>query len=148
MSPQPETYTFLLDRAFGGKSMAQAFSECAAPLGHQVERLEAYFVHDTEDEVWLPEAGRRGWVVVTRDQRIMLNQRERQALLDHGVAAFIYTGGNASGQTSTRTLCEALYAMETVLRLHARPFIAKITREANVLLVWDSAGPLKKPKSY
>ncbi len=148
MSPQPDTYTFLLDRAFGSKTVARALAERAVPLGHRVERLDDHFPPDTEDEVWLTEAGRRHWVVVTRDQRIMVNQRERQALLDHGVAAFIYTGGAASGQESSRILCIVLRTMEVILQLHARPFIAKITKEPNVLLVWDSTGPLKTPRRY
>ncbi|MGH2652816.1 MAG: hypothetical protein ACRDHV_00460 [Actinomycetota bacterium] len=46
------------------------------------------FPQDTDDEVWLREAARRGWIVLTRDDRIRYRPGEQKAILEAGVACF------------------------------------------------------------
>ena len=46
------------------------------------------FSQDVDDEVWLREAGRRGWVVLTRDDKIRYRPGEQQALIEAGTAVF------------------------------------------------------------
>jgi len=41
----------------------------------------------SKDEVWLTEAGKHDWVVVTRDLHIRYRAIEREALLGAGVRA-------------------------------------------------------------
>jgi hypothetical protein len=50
------------------------------------------------DEEWLPLVGERGWPVIMRDKRIRRRIREKRALVDAGVQAFVLTG---SGQATT-----------------------------------------------
>ena len=54
-----------------------------------IEWLEPRFPDDTADEIWLAEAGRQGWVVVTRDKQIRRRYAERRAILDNNVGCFI-----------------------------------------------------------
>lgn len=44
------------------------------------------FSQDVDDEVWLREAGRRGWVVLTRDDKIRYRPGEQQASTEAGTA--------------------------------------------------------------
>ena len=46
------------------------------------------FAQDTDDEVWLKIAGERGWVVLTRDDRIRYRPSEQRALIEAGTAVF------------------------------------------------------------
>ena len=46
------------------------------------------FPQDTDDEVWLKIAGERGWVVLTRDDRIRYRPAEQRALIEAGTAVF------------------------------------------------------------
>ena len=46
------------------------------------------FAQDTDDEVWLAEAGRRGWVVLMKDDRIRYRPGERAMVLSAGVPCF------------------------------------------------------------
>jgi hypothetical protein len=46
------------------------------------------FPQDTDDEVWLREAARKGWIVLTRDDRIRYRPGEQQAIIEAGVACF------------------------------------------------------------
>ncbi len=43
-------------------------------------------------------AGSRGWIVLTKDERIRYRPNERRALLRSGVRAFILTGRNLTGE--------------------------------------------------
>ena len=46
------------------------------------------FPMDTPDEVWLREAGARGWVVLMKDDRIRYRPAEQAAVLESGVRCF------------------------------------------------------------
>lgn len=45
-----------------------------------------------KDHIWLPQAGKKDWLVIMRDQRIETREREKAALLNNGVRAFVLTG--------------------------------------------------------
>lgn len=44
------------------------------------------------DETWLPVAGSKGLVIVTRDKRIRSKPVERQLWIDHKLRGFVLTG--------------------------------------------------------
>ena len=70
--------------------------------GATVERLTDHFSKGTPDEKWLAEAGRKRWIVLTRDKRIRYRQLERLALQKAGVRAFVFTGGNVTIEDAGR----------------------------------------------
>ena len=47
--------------------------------GLRVELHDTHFAQDCPDEEWLPEVGRRRWIVLTRDLRIRYRAIEREA---------------------------------------------------------------------
>jgi len=89
-------------------------------------RATQRFPRGTPDEVWLTEAGREGWVVLTRDKRIRYRILERMALESAGVRAFVFTGGNVTMADTAAVLASAIPAMESVVRSEAPPFIFNI----------------------
>lgn len=46
------------------------------------------FAQDTDDEVWLREAGRRRWIVLTKDEKIRRKRGEQRAITDAGARCF------------------------------------------------------------
>ena len=78
--PLPEL-TLFLDENFGTTTVADALRKA----GIKVEVLADHFERGTRDETWLPEVGRRGWAVVTKDKRIRHRQVEMDALMGAGV---------------------------------------------------------------
>ena len=74
---------------FIDRSIPRGVADALACVRNDVQWLEPRFGPDTPDEEWLAEAGREGWVVVTRDKRIRSRAAERQAILDHDVGCFI-----------------------------------------------------------
>jgi hypothetical protein len=80
----PEPWVFFLDRSLGGRIV---FEELRAQ-GEAVEAHDKHFPQDASDVQWLGDVGRKGWVVLSKDDRIRLNDLERAALVEAGVAAF------------------------------------------------------------
>lgn len=124
ISRPPEPVVLLLDESLDSESVAAALREAGAT----VERLTAHFPRGTRDEIWLAEAGRRGWVVLTRDKRIRYRPLERMALHAHGVRAFVFTGGNVAIKDTATILAAALGKITKIVRGEPAPFIYHIGR--------------------
>lgn len=58
--------------------------------------LQEDFAADTPDVDWLPEVGKRGWIVVTGDRRISKKPPERKALEEANVIAVFMAKGFTS----------------------------------------------------
>ena len=50
---------------------------------------------ESGDDVWLPEAGQHGWVVLTHDWKLHINEAERRAIRDFDVGVFYLWGAQA-----------------------------------------------------
>jgi hypothetical protein len=123
-SKPPEPLTFFLDESLDSGSIVTALREAGAT----VERLTDHFPKGTPDEKWLAEAGRRHWIVITRDKRIRYRKLERLALHEAGVRAFVFTGGNVTIKETGDILAGALKHMSKIARGEPGPFIYHIPR--------------------
>lgn len=93
-----------------------------------MEIHDEHFPPDARDSDWLPEVGRRGWVVLMKDKRIRRNRLERDALLSAGVRAFVLTSGNLTGPEMAQVLAAHLVRMARILRGNPGPFVAGVSR--------------------
>jgi hypothetical protein len=82
-----------VDRALGTRTVADALRE----RGCRVEIHDQHFSQAAKDAEWLPEVGRRSWVLLTKDRHIRTRQNELVSLLAAGVGAFVLTAGDLSG---------------------------------------------------
>jgi hypothetical protein len=57
-----------------------------------VEVHDDHFAPDAPDAVWLRVVGERGWVVLTKDERIRRRPLEREALLTAVRASLTHDG--------------------------------------------------------
>jgi len=131
--PLPEPVLFL-DECLGSTDVPEALRA----LGATVELLHEHFPAHTPDESWLREVGRRGWVVLTKDQRLRRRKAEHAALLQSGVAAFVLTSGNLTGQETAEAFVHAWPRIRKLLRDHAPPLIATVSRSGQVKLTSGS----------
>jgi len=74
------TQVFLIDRSVGKNVIATALHAAGAT----VEVHDDHFKQDAFDEEWLPIVGRRGWAVITSDDRIRYRAVEREAATSAG----------------------------------------------------------------
>lgn len=125
---QLESLVFFLDRSLGKKTIAEALRAAGA----DVRIHDEFFSQDARDEDWLPQVGRNGWCVLTKDSRIKHRLIERTALMEAGVRAFILVSGNLTGQEMAQIFVKALPRMSRFALKHSPPFIAKIHRDGSV----------------
>lgn len=71
-------------------------------------------------------------MLLTKDKRIRRNEAETTALMNAGVAAFVLTSGNLTGQQQGEAFAKALRRMQGMLRAHRVPFVATVTRDGVV----------------
>src|SRR5260221_14400832 len=72
----PDPLVFFIDRSLGRKIIAKALRDA----GEEVMVHDDHFPQNTRDEVWLGEAGKRQWVVLTKDENIRYRTNELMAL--------------------------------------------------------------------
>jgi hypothetical protein len=89
----PEGTVFFIDRSLGVEPVRTAL----IAAGLKVEIHDDHFKRDEDDRVWLSEVGQRGWVVLTKDQRLRYRPLEIAALRASGARVFILVAGNLRG---------------------------------------------------
>ena len=124
IAKSPEQLVFFLDESIDGATMAAALRAAGAV----VERATERFPRGTPDETWLEEAGKLGWVVLSRDKRIRYRQLELLALQEARVRAFVFTGGNVTMKETAAILSGAVPRLTRIARAEKGPFIFHIGR--------------------
>ena len=51
-----------------------------------------------EDEVWIPDVARRGWIILTKDDGMRKNPTERAALRNNAARVFVVTTATLTGE--------------------------------------------------
>jgi PIN like domain len=85
---------------------------------------------DTDDDVWIPETARQGWLIITRDRHIQDHRAEIEAVRSSG-ARMINLAGEEAVNTFTQLevlMCQWRYV--TSLLQEKGPFIYVLTRTA------------------
>jgi len=99
----------------------------------RVEIHDDHFAPDARDEEWLAVAGKRHWLVLTKDERLRRRPLELDTLLRAGVRAFVLTARNMKGPEIGQAFARARDAMEDLVRRRrGRAFIASVTRHGQV----------------
>jgi predicted nuclease of predicted toxin-antitoxin system len=100
--------------------------------GLAVEIHDNHFKRDEEDRVWLQKIGERGWVVLTKDQRLRYRPLEITALRSSGARVFILVAGNLRGVEIAAVFRDALPRIFKVLNKHPGPFVARVTKTGHI----------------
>jgi hypothetical protein len=111
--------TFYLDEAIYSRVLVDALRVAGANVQHAGDA----FPFGTVDEVWLKGAGRNGWIVLTRDQRIRQRRLEREALVAAGVATFAFTGGQATAKETAQAIVPIIQKMANMAVSEPKPFL-------------------------
>ena len=101
-----------------------------------MEIHDDHFEQGALDEVWLPEIGRRGWVLITKDREIRHRTAEREALLNAGVRAFVLRTRGLSGPENAQILMRALPRMIRFCTGNPAPFIAAVAPSGGVSMLF------------
>ena len=131
-SLQLEPLVFFIDRCLGRNIIPGALRRAGA----EVRIHDEFFQPNAKDEVWLAEAGRQGWIVLTKDTRIRYRAVEINALLAAKARAFVLTArGDLQGREIAAIFVKALAAIKRLAANTPSPFIAHVSRDGKVSLV-------------
>ena len=121
---QSQEIIFFIDRCLGKKHIATVLKNS----GIAVEIHDDNFGQNAQDVDWLPEIGRRGWVVLTKDAKISKNHLERMAVTNAGIKMFTLASQNLSVKEMADIFLKSITKMQEFVRTHPAPFIAKVYR--------------------
>ena len=116
--------TFFLDHQVGKYIVA----EMLRAAGSSVEVHLDHFPGNTPDHEWIPEVGRRGWVLITKDQHIRRNPLERAAYAAAKLRGFVVTGKDMSGNELGDLLVRCLDGMVRRTAGRTGPLLFTISR--------------------
>ena len=132
-SPKPpDELTFFLDRQLGRYKIAGALRKA----GLKIEIHDDHFPQDAQDPEWLTAAGKKNWIVITRDERIRYRVAERQAIRRAKVRAFVLAAqGDLRAEMLAEIFLKALPRIRRTVKQQKPPFIAKISRGGDVTVL-------------
>lgn len=90
------------------------------------------FAHDAFDEAWLTAAADKGWLVVTRDQRIRYRANELAAMQRARLHVFVFTQGGLTGAETGSILVRCHAAMVRHADRVPPPAFFSLTRSGDV----------------
>lgn len=124
----PPNLTYFADRDLG-----RQFPELLRAAGIRIERHDDHFGVNTPDDEWLFEITRRGWVAVTRDQRINYSPLAKSVMMEAGARLFVLVGNMTVAEAATNFL-RWQGPIEALALLEFEGFIAKVRRDG--IHVW------------
>jgi len=124
----PEGTVFFIDRSLGVEPIRTAL----VGAGLRVEIHDDHFDRDAQDRVWLRDVGSRGWVILTKDQRLRYRPLELAALRSSRARVFILVAGNLRGSEIAAVFVKALPRMCKILTSRSGSFVARITRAGEI----------------
>ena len=110
-----QALTFFLDYQIGRFVVADALRAAGARVEVHIE----HFAQNAPDIEWIPQVGWRQWILITKDQNIRRNMRERMAYEAASLRGFVVTGKDMTGAELAELLVRCLPGM--VRRAAGRP---------------------------
>jgi hypothetical protein len=96
--------------------------------GAKVEIHDDHFPQDAADEHWIAKVGKKGWVVLTKDDRIRYRPAALDAYRRHEVRVFIFGSGEMKAQEMANAFVKALPIISRFAIRKTAPFFARISR--------------------
>jgi hypothetical protein len=104
MTPRLEPpLELFVDRSLG-KSIVEGLRATGLTVHSMADVYGDARAQRLRDEVWLRDAGKNGWVVLTKDDAIRRRPTERDAMIDAAVRVFCLTTAQLRGADQTERL--------------------------------------------
>lgn len=124
----PERPVLFIDRCAWSKALGQALEAATVPFVRHSELFEP----DAPDEEWLQGVARKGWPVVTRDQRIRYKANEQAAVVRARLHLFAFTQGSLSAPETGRILVAAYPRIVECVQKDPPPAFYSLQRSGEV----------------
>lgn len=136
----PEPFTFFVDECLGHGLAEVLRTSIDLAQGEKLEEPEPA----TPDEVWLPKAGARGWLCLSKDRRMTSVPNQLDAIKVHRVG--LVTVGDGSGAQIRALVVSSLPVIRRVARRFGVGFIAHIRSGGEISVTYSESVRLDRPK--
>ncbi|GAB1540925.1 hypothetical protein NUACC21_35940 [Scytonema sp. NUACC21] len=136
---QHQSIVFFVDRCLGSKRVVETLRNS----GVSIEIHDDHFPRDAQDVDWLPEVGKRGWVILTKDAKIGKRTSEKFAVVSAKIKMFVLASQSMSGEQMIEAFLKAIVPTQEFVRKYPAPFIAKIFRDGHIEM-WKDAQTLEE----
>ena len=127
----PNPPSFFLDANLGKYQIAQQLRDA----GETVIVHDDHFAEGTKDEVWLDEVGRKGWIVLTKDDQIRYHRTEVEAIKHSGARVIILPRGNIKAADLGTIIVGALPKIKRFVEKNPPPFIGRLSPQGNIGMI-------------
>ncbi|MBR8837315.1 MAG: hypothetical protein DSM106950_25725 [Stigonema ocellatum SAG 48.90 = DSM 106950] len=141
---QSQSIVFFVDRCLGSKRIVETLRNS----GITVEIHDDHFHKGAQDVDWVPEIGKRGWVVLTKDAKIGKRTSEKIAVVSEKVKLFAFASQSLTGKQMSEALLKAIVPLQEFVRKHPGPFIAKIYRDGHIEMWKDGQTLLEELQQF
>ncbi len=135
----PDPPAFFVDRSLG----YHLIPDMLADLGYVVHTMRSEFGTGAEERIpdtrWLALAGRRGWIVLTKDARMRYRPAELQAIGDFRLRVFCLASARLTGPQQAHRIRMNLGRIVTRAR-RPGPWIDAV-HEDRVVRLWPRGAP-------
>lgn len=118
--------------------------EALRAAGIRVERKTDHFDQDTEDTIWVPEVGKRGWVILSADENLKHNHIEIVALLKSNTHSFLLTSGSFTGPEMAKAFVTAIPQMTGIISTLPAPVVCKVWKTGEVRVAYTHDDLIKR----
>ncbi|MGH2595887.1 MAG: hypothetical protein ACRDH7_07980 [Actinomycetota bacterium] len=120
------------DRSLGGRIVPDALRR-AAGSDVSVIAHDDRFAQDTDDAVWLADRGRRGSIVLTKDERIRRRSGETNVIVAAGVRCFcLHPSRDLTGKQMGEVLVRALPRILVIAAAQVGGYVKTIDRSGRI----------------
>jgi hypothetical protein len=129
VSSNPPQLEIFCDRSLGRRKVPDRLRQIhPAVLAH-----DDLFPQDVDDEVWLRAAGERGWIVLTKDERIRYRPGEQRAIVEAGVRCFcLHPTKGMTGDDMAEVLARALPRILRIAAADAGGYVKVVNRTGRI----------------
>lgn len=110
--------------------------------GLTVECFEKHFERGIEDKEWLSFCGNKGWIAVTKDKRIRLQDASTVSLVESNTRVLTLIG-DWPHKELTINLANSIYVLERIVKREKPPCILKLHMAASAARETGRSGKIE-----
>ncbi len=99
-------------------------------MGFEVELHNNYFVHDEDDDRWIPEVAARQWVIPSGDKRLSVEPLNKEAVKQSKAQVLLVTDTNSLPEQWAASIIVGRFRIQELLDRNPGPVFIKIGRQA------------------
>lgn len=127
-----ESITFFTDECLG-RRVPRLLSEAGLNIASYLDSFEPGIL----DVDWIPSVCQRGWVILTKDERIGRNIVEQVAIAQAEAKVFVMVSPNVTAQNIAAGFITAAPEMARLTETQDAPFMIKVYKSGEIRLWRD-----------